>query len=123
MVKWSIGKVNVERWEAEKSATRNLFASRELGVSDLILINISSQAVLKAQAKGDLNRLRPSFSLHAQLSEPLRHWYKAIELLDPQRVRWGFPARDIDRIKEISSRNNRFGIEIFDAIMANLPAS
>ena len=120
---WSIGKVGVERWQAEKLATRNLFARGELGVSDLILINIPSQTVLEAQARNDLNRLRPSFNLHAQLSEPLRHWYEAIELLDPQRVQWAFPASDIDKIRQIGSRDVRSGIEIFDAIMANLPAS
>jgi hypothetical protein len=119
---WRIGKIGVERWRAEKSAARNLFANNELGISDLILLNIPNQATLESHAKSDATRLRPNFDLHAQLSEPLREWYKAVELLDPQRVQWQFPD-DVSTIKAIGLRETRSGLETFDTIMNNLPVS
>lgn len=118
---WRLGKVDDERWQAEKSATRQLFANEELGLSDLVLINIPDQSVLESHAKNDQNRSRPSFALHAQLAEPLKDWYKAIELIDPSRVRWDFPDSDIEKLKEIEPRSVRSGVELFDLIMASLP--
>ena len=118
---WQIGEASKARWRAEMAITRELFAHNELGISDLIFVYIPARAALESHARGDKTRTRPNFDLHAQLAEPLRYWYKAIERLDPERVRWQFPGK-VDNLESIVPRTNRSGVDIFDAIMAGLPA-
>jgi hypothetical protein len=120
---WRIGKVGDDRWRAEMLATRKLFADNELGISDLMLVYIPNKTVLESHARSDPSRSRLNFKLHAQLSEPLREWYEAIQQVDPIRVLWEFPQDGIDGFKAMGARKARSGTELFDKIMDNLPAT
>jgi hypothetical protein len=66
-------------------ADRHPAASRQAPprIADLILVEIPDQATLAARRRADPARRRRNFDLHAQLAEPLRDWYLAVEHLDP----------------------------------------
>lgn len=118
---WRIGQADERQWHAQLNATRALFASHLLGLADLTLVRVPEHAILAEQAKNDASRERSNFLLHSQLAEPLREWYRAVEQLDPSRVRWDFPTEGIPELDGLGIRHDRSGTEIFDKLIDLLP--
>ena len=119
---WQTGHASRCLWQAELSATRRLFAEHHLGVADLILVEIPDPAALAARRQADLTRRRRNFELHAQLAAPLRDWYRAVEQLEPCRVRWELPAAGVPATTTLGPRHDRTGTDIFDTLISQLPA-
>jgi len=98
---WCLGRAGAAPWERfkhELAEARRTFAADRLGFADLIFAFIPSLATLREHRDADPNRRRRSFELHAQLSDSLRQWYQALDVLEPGRVIWhlpehGLPAR------------------------------
>jgi hypothetical protein len=118
---WRTGHTCSRQWRAELTATRLLFAQHRLGIADLILIEISDATTLAARRRSNPTRRRRNFDLHSQLAGPLRDWYRAVEQLDPSRVRWELPATGIPDITG-EARHDRTGTDAFDALISQLPA-
>ncbi len=119
---WQTGNATAGQWRAEMNASRQLFAAQRLGIADLILVSIPRPASLAARRRADTTRRRRNFDLHVRLADPLRHWYRAVSALDPDRVRWELPATGIAGLSTLRPRNPRTGTAIFDALMDQLPA-
>ncbi|HEV2374612.1 MAG TPA: hypothetical protein VGS19_20930 [Streptosporangiaceae bacterium] len=119
---WQTGHATTVAWHAELAATRQLFTEHQLGLADLVLVAIPDQATLAARRDGDLTRRRRNFDLHRQLAAPLRDWYQAISELDPHRVRWELPATGLHGLGTLTPRTERTGTDLFDAVIAHLPA-
>ncbi|HEY2550394.1 MAG TPA: hypothetical protein VGI64_07435 [Streptosporangiaceae bacterium] len=118
---WQAGHATRRQWQAELTATRQLFAEHRLGIADLILVETADPATLAARRRADPTRRRRNFGLHVQLAGPLRDWYQAVELLDPDRVRWELPATGLPG-SDLGPRRPRTGTDTFDALLSKLPA-
>lgn len=118
---WKIGEATRTAWEATAEATRASFEHGQLGLADIFLVSVPSSVELQARKDGDSPRRRGNFQLHARLAEPLRAWYRAIERTGPGRVHWSFPSGPVD-ITGTVQRRPRSGIELFDALIDELPA-
>jgi hypothetical protein len=90
-----IGAAPRSRFEHELRDTRQALAADRLGFADIALVSIPSFHVLRTRKTTDPTRQRRSFNLHAQLREPLREWYTAVERAEPGRVVWSWPAAAI----------------------------
>lgn len=120
---WSlsqIGAVPRARLNHELAHARAAFAVGALGLADLVLISIPAQATLRAHRTADTTRRRRSFGLHAQLSEPLRAWYEAVDALEPGRVIWTLPADGIPT-GVAEPRARRSDVALLDRLIALLP--
>jgi hypothetical protein len=118
---WRTGHASTGQWHAELSATRQLFARHDLGIADLILVEIPDPATLTARRRADTTRQRRNFDLHRQLAGPLRDWYHAIEQLDPTRVHWELPT-GLPDTNTLGPRDNNTGTDTLDALIDQLPA-
>lgn len=119
---WSlmrIGAASPERWAHEVAANRAAITAGRLGFADLVLVSLPPLEELRRRRDEDKTRRRRNFYLHAQLAEPLRQWYQALELVDPTRVRWGLPSDGVPAALP-PARTNRSDPSIFDALLAAL---
>ena len=117
---WRIGRASREQWTSALEANRQAFDSSCLGIADLILITIPEAATLTRRRQDDHSRRRHNFELHLQLAAPLAEWYHAIEELDPKRVLWQLPPQGM--AADLTRREPNSGTEIFDSLVAHLPA-
>lgn len=115
-----VGAGSVERWERELRAVRRAFEADRLGFADLVLVSVPDLETLRVRKAGDLTRTRRSFELHAQLREPLREWYRAVERLEPGRVVWELPGTGVP--DGIEPRRDRCDPALLDALVDLLPA-
>lgn len=118
---WRIGEVAYENWRAEADEVRRTFAEGRLGVADLIVVELPSEAALRERKQADATRRRRNFDLHVRLVEPLREWYSAVDALDPGRVRWSLPDGPLSA-NAAPPRQQRTGSGLFDALLGELPA-
>lgn len=117
---WRIGHVNREDWTLALEAGRRAFAADRLGLADLILVTIPDAETLTRRHEADRSRRRRNFDLHAQLAAALAEWYRAVEQLDPARVIWHLPPEGLP--VRLRPREPRTGMQLFDALLARLPA-
>jgi hypothetical protein len=110
-----IGRCPMEQLLAGVRATRDVIASHQLGIADLVLCESPDADELDRRKEADETRTRRSFELHRRLREPLLEWYGALQQLEPERVRWGFPAA----LPTVPARP-RYDLELFDAWMSVL---
>lgn len=118
---WKLGQVGVDRWLTELEATRDLFAKGRLGLADLIFVTIPDMETLRTQAELDTSRARRNFDLHSKLGEYIRLWYQAVGSTDESRVYWELPSGDLAEFTSIGQRSERSGVDVFDAVIGNLP--
>jgi hypothetical protein len=122
---WSlvrIGAASPRRWAHEVAANRAAVTEGRLGFADLVLVSIPPVEELRRRRDADPTRRRRNFDLHAQLVEPLRQWYQALELVQPGRVRWELPSDGLPQTLP-PPRTNRCDPAVFDALMQALPSS
>jgi GTPase SAR1 family protein len=120
---WQLGEVEEAEWELAAEENRRAFTQQRLGIADLILVDTPPAEELRRRRETDRResgRQRNAFALHQRLAECLRDWYEAVERLDAGRVRWGLPQDGVlDPLPPI--RHPRSGVEMFDALLAELP--
>lgn len=100
---------------AAVAACRESIADQRLGIADLVLCSVPDSDVLAERKQGDTSRSRRNFATNAQLGAPLRDWYRALEEIDPGRVRWEFPPA----LPDVASRA-RYDLDLFDSWMSRL---
>jgi hypothetical protein len=118
---WRSGHASLNYWEASFAATRRLFRQGELGLADLTLVSIPNAETLIRQRRGDRSRRRRNFDLHIELAGPLVEWYKAVEQIDPSRVKWQLPSNGLPGT--ITVRASRSGDNLFEALLSHLPST
>jgi hypothetical protein len=118
---WRTGHASRIDWTTALEASRPAFEAGRLGIADLTLVTIPDRDTLIRRSAGDESRPRRNFDLHVQLTAAIAEWYRAIEQLDPGRVIWHLPAEGLPG--KLSPREPRSGIQLFDALLARLPAS
>jgi hypothetical protein len=121
---WSLWRTRHGRrsdWAAALDANRRAFAEGRLGVADLMLVSVPATDTLIRRRQGDTTRRRRNFDLNVQLAAPLTDWYRAIEELDPSRVIWHLPPAGLPG--NLPPREPRTGTELFDTLLARLPAT
>ena len=99
--------------------TREALATSRLGFTDMVLISIPPLQVLRSNKATDATRQRRSFDLHAELAEPLREWYSAVELSEPGRVLWTWPTTGIPT--NLGERRQRCDPALLDRLIEFLP--
>lgn len=120
---WCLARIGAASWarfDDELSAVRCAFAADALGFADLVLVSIPPLAALRRQRDADTARRRRSFDLHAQLAEPLRDWYLAVDALDPGRVVWHLPPSGLPPVVP-QPRASRSDNALLEELVASLP--
>lgn len=119
---WCLARIGAAPWsrfEHELRDTREAIAAGRLGFADVAMVSIPSAHVLRTRKAADPTRQRRSFDLHAQLREPLRQWYIAVEGAEPGRVTWSWPPEGVPIAQ--SGRAQRCDPALLDSIVAHLP--
>ena len=71
--------------------------------------------------RADKTRTRRGFERHVLLRDSLLHWYRAIDELEPGRVRFGLPETGLaPDLLALGPRKVRSGAELFERLLARL---
>ena len=110
-------------WALEVAATLAAVTEGRLGFADLVLVSVPPIEELRRRRDADqTRRRRRNFELHAQLAEPLRQWYQAVERVDPGRVQWELPPAGLASTLP-PPRTNRSDPALFEAVVEALQST
>jgi hypothetical protein len=118
---WRTGQVPQLEWDLQREASRKAFSAGEYALADLYLVSDVDEATLRTRRDADTTRTRHGFERHVLLRESLLHWYRAIDELEPGRVRFGLPDSGLtpDLLK-LGRRQLRSGADLFERLLARL---
>lgn len=115
---WRTGQVPQLEWDLQREASRKAFSAGEYALADLYLVSDIDEATLRARRNSDTTRTRRGFERHVLLRDSLMGWYRAIDELEPGRVRFGLPERGLTPdLLTIGPRRLRSGAALFDALL------
>ena len=117
-IRWSLGQGSEREWDLLREQTRGGFAAGRYALADLFLIADVDEVTLRERRESDATRVRGAVERHALTRDSLQRWYRAIDELEPGRVRFGLPAKGLtpDLLK-IGPRRVRSGVALFDALL------
>jgi hypothetical protein len=110
-----IGIASWERFEAGVAIAAEAIALGQLGLADVVMVDVPDDETLARHRRSDPTRSRRNFDLHRRLGPGLRDWYGALAQLDPDRVIWEYP----DEMPPAVARD-RHDVDLFEAWMAQL---
>jgi hypothetical protein len=119
---WCLARIGAAPWsrfQHELRYVREALATGRLGFTDMVLVSIPPLHVLRSHQATDMTRQRRSFDLHAELGEPLREWYSAVELAEPGRVLWSWPTTGVPIT--LGERPKRCDPALLDRVIDYLP--
>jgi hypothetical protein len=119
---WCLARIGAASWSRfhhELRYVRKALADGRLGFSDIVLVSIPPLHVLRSRNATEVTRQRRSFELHAKLREPLREWYSAVELAEPGRIVWSWPATGVPM--SVNERAQRCDPALLDRVIEHLP--
>lgn len=115
------GQATQLEWELQRDAAREAFSAGRYALADLYLVSDVDEATLRARRESDATRRRGGFERHVQLRDSLLGWYRAIESLEPGRVRFGLPESGLTpELLAIAPRRLRSGAALFERLLAQL---
>jgi len=118
---WRTGQAPQQEWDLQREASRDAFSTRRYALADLFLVSDIDEATLRARREGDKTRTRRGFERHVLLRDSLLRWYRAIDELDPGRVRFGLPETGLTPdLLALGPRKVRSGAELFERLLARL---
>lgn len=118
---WRSGQVPEREWELHREASLEAFSAGEYALADLYLVSDVDEATLRARRDTDTTRTRGGFERHVRLRDSLLRWYRAIDELEPGRVRFGLPEAGLTSdLLSIGPRRVRSGPELFERLLALL---
>ncbi|HEV8656376.1 MAG TPA: hypothetical protein VGR85_12785 [Candidatus Limnocylindria bacterium] len=118
---WRTGQVPQVEWDLQREASRAAFSSGDYALADLYLVSDIDAATLRARRDADTTRTRRGFERHILLIDSLLRWYRAIDDLEPGRVRFQLPAAGLTPdLLAIGPRRVRSGAELFERLLACL---
>jgi hypothetical protein len=118
---WRTGQVPQHEWELQRDVSRAAFSAGEYALADLYLVADIDEATLRARRDADTTRTRRNFERHVLLIDSLMRWYRAIDELDPGRVRFELPGSGLTPdLLALGPRQVRSGVELFERLLARL---
>jgi len=85
------------------------------------LVSDIDEATLRARREADKTRTRRGFERHVLLRDSLLRWYRAIDELDPGRVRFGLPETGLTQdLLALGPHQVRSGADLFERLLARL---
>ena len=115
------GQASELEWELQREASREAFSAHRYALADVYLIADVDEATLRARRDADTTRTRRNFERHVRLREPVLRWYRAIDALEPGRVRFGLPATGLPPdLLALGPRKVPSGAELFERLLARL---
>ena len=120
--KWRTGSATERDWVLQRDAAREAFAAGRYALADLALVSDISMDELYRRRAADTTRTRRNFEVHVQLRDSLLAWYRAIDAIEPGRVRFGLPEGGVPReMLALGPRKERSGAALFDRLISLLP--
>jgi hypothetical protein len=118
---WRTGQVPKAEWDLQREASRRAFSAGEYALADLYLVSDIDETSLRARRDADTTRTRGGFERHVRLRDSLLRWYRAIDELEPGRVRFELPEDGLTPdLLAPGPRNVRSGAALFDQLLARL---
>jgi hypothetical protein len=118
---WQSGQVPQREWDLQREASRAAFSAGEYALADLYVVSDIDEATLRARRDADTTRTRRGFERHVLLRESLLRWYRAIDALEPGRVRFELPDAGLTpELLALGRRRVRSGAELFERLLAEL---
>jgi len=118
---WRSGQTTEDEWVLQRDASRAAFGAGRYALADLFLVADLDAATLRARRDGDGTRTRHNFDRHVRLRDSLRHWYSAVDQLEPGRVLFGLPETGLtSELLAVGPRRERSGPRLFDRLLAAL---
>ena len=118
---WRTGQVPEAEWDLQREASRKAFSAGEYALADLYLVSDIDEATLRARRDADTTRTRGGFERHVRLRDSLLRWYRAIDELEPGRVRFGLPDSGLTpNLLALGTRRLRSGADLFERLLARL---
>lgn len=118
---WRTGQVPQREWDLQREASREAFGAGRYALADLYLVSDVDEATLRARRGADKTRTRHGFERHILLRDSLLRWYRAIDELEPGRVRFGLPDSGLTPdLLALGSRQVRSGADLFERLLALL---
>jgi hypothetical protein len=115
---WRSGQVPEREWDLQREVSREAFSAGEYALADLYLVSDIDEVTLRARRDADPTRTRRSFERHVLLRDSLLRWYRAIDELEPGRVRFGLPESGLTPdLLALGTRSVRSGPALFDRLM------
>jgi hypothetical protein len=115
---WRTGQVPRQEWDLQREASREAFGAGRYALADLYLVSDVDEATLRARREADKTRTRRGFERHVLLRDSLLRWYRAIDDLEPGRVRFGLPDQGLTQdLLTIGARPVRNGAALFDTLL------
>ncbi len=119
---WQAGRTTESEWQLQRDVARDAFTAGRYGLADLFLVSDIDAARLRARRVADATRTRRNFETHARLRDSLLSWYRAIDALEPGRVRFGLPDGGLPAdTQRLGPRRVRSGAALFERLLAALP--
>jgi hypothetical protein len=120
---WRTGQASTREWELQREASRAAFSAGDYALADVYLVSDIDEATLRARREADTTRTRGGFERHVRLREPLLRWYRAIDDLEPGRVRFGLPPAGLTPdLLALGPRRVRSGAPVFEHLLSTLAA-
>src|SRR5688572_10641002 len=118
---WRTGQLQQQEWDLQREASRDAFSAGRYALADLYLVSDIDQATLHARREADKTRTRRGFEQHVLLRDSLLRWYRAIDELEPGRVRFGLPETGLTPdLLALGPRQVRSGAELFERLLTRL---
>jgi hypothetical protein len=118
---WQSGQVPQREWDLQREASRAAFSAGEYALADLYLVSDIDEATLRARRDADTTRTRRGFDRHVLLRDSLLRWYRAIDALEPGRVRFELPETGLTpELLALGRRRVRSGAELFERLLTEL---
>jgi hypothetical protein len=118
---WRTGQVSESEWDLQREVSRGAFSAGHYALADLYLVSDIDEVTLRARRDADPTRTRRSFERHVFLRDSLLRWHRAIDELEPGRVRFGLPETGLTPdLLSIGTRRVRSGSALFDQLMSTL---
>ena len=118
---WRTGQVPELEWDLQREASRKAFTAGEYALADLYLVTDMDEETLRARRDADKTRTRRGFERHVLLRDSLLHWYRAIDELEPGRVRFELPETGLTPdLLAVGPRRVRSGAALFDQLLTRL---
>ena len=118
---WQSGQATELEWKMQRDAARDAFAADRYGLADLVLVSDLDEATLRVRRNSDTTRTRTNFERHARLRESLLTWYRAVDRLEPGRVRFDLPNDGLTpELIAKGPRKVRSGADLFERLIAAL---
>jgi hypothetical protein len=118
---WRTGQVPQLEWDLQREASRQAFSAGDYALADLYLVSDIDETTLRARRDADTTRTRGGFERHVLLRDSLLRWYRAINELEPGRVRFGLPDSGLTPdLLTLGPRQLRSGADLFERLLARL---